>query len=121
MPGAVQGIQPEDPTLAELLKPLGYLTAQINKNHLGDRTEFLSTVHGFDAFYGNLYHLNAEEEPEQPDYPDDHPGWNSSSRAGCWTAGRQTSTIPGRTRRSVGSASKPSRTPAPEPQADGDR
>jgi arylsulfatase len=69
MPGAVQGIQPEDPTLADLLKPQGYLTAQIGKNHLGDRNEFLPTVHGFDEFYGNLYHLNAEEEPEQPDYP----------------------------------------------------
>jgi arylsulfatase A-like enzyme len=74
MPGAVQGLQPEDPTLAELLKPQGYLTAQIGKNHLGDRNEFLPTVHGFDEFYGNLYHLNAEEEPEQPDYPRDHPG-----------------------------------------------
>jgi arylsulfatase len=73
MPGAVQGIQPEDPTLADLLKPLGYMTAQIGKNHLGDRNEFLPTVHGFDEFYGNLYHLNAEEEPEQPDYPNDHP------------------------------------------------
>ena len=69
MPGAVQGIQPEDPTLADLLKPQGYLTAQIGKNHLGDRNEFLPTVHGFDEFYGNLYHLNAEEEPEQADYP----------------------------------------------------
>ena len=69
MPGAKQGIQPEDPTLAELLKPEGYMTAQHGKNHLGDRNEFLPTVHGFDEFYGNLYHLNAEEEPEQPDYP----------------------------------------------------
>jgi arylsulfatase len=73
MPGAPQGLQPEDPTLAELLKPLGYATAQIGKNHLGDRNEFLPTVHGFDEFYGNLYHLNAEEEPEQSDYPRDHP------------------------------------------------
>ena len=73
LPGAQQGIQPEDPTLAELLKPQGYLTAQIGKNHLGDRNEFLPTVHGFDEFYGNLYHLNAEEEPEQPDYPKDLP------------------------------------------------
>ena len=55
--------------MAELIKPQGYLTAQIGKNHLGDRNEFLPTVHGFDEFYGNLYHLNAEEEPEQPDYP----------------------------------------------------
>ena len=59
----------EDPTIAELLKPLGYATAQIGKNHLGDRNEYLPTVHGFDEFYGNLYHLNAEEEPELPDYP----------------------------------------------------
>jgi len=73
MPGALQGIQPEDPTLAELIKPEGYMTAQIGKNHLGDRNEFLPTVHGFDEFYGNLYHLNAEEEPEQPDYPRDNP------------------------------------------------
>ena len=73
MPGAKQGIRPEDPTLAELLKPQGYMTAQHSKNHLGDRNEFLPTVHGFDEFYGNLYHLNAEEEPEQPDYPRDNP------------------------------------------------
>jgi arylsulfatase len=73
MPGAPKGIQPEDPTLAELLKPQGYMTAQIGKNHLGDRNEFLPTVHGFDEFFGNLYHLNAEEEPEQADYPSDHP------------------------------------------------
>jgi arylsulfatase len=73
MPGAPQGLQPEDPTLAELLRPLGYATAQIGKNHLGDRNEFLPTVHGFDEFYGNLYHLNAEDEPEQADYPRDHP------------------------------------------------
>ena len=62
-------MQKEDPTIADLLKPLGYATAQIGKNHLGDRNEFLPTVHGFDEFYGNLYHLNAEEEPEDPDYP----------------------------------------------------
>ena len=65
------GLQKDDPTIAELLKPLGYATAQIGKNHLGDRNEFLPTVHGFDEFYGNLYHLNAEEEPELPDYPKD--------------------------------------------------
>ncbi len=69
MPGAKQGIQDKDPTIAELLKPLGYATAQVGKNHLGDRNEYLPTVHGFDEFYGNLYHLNAEEEPEDPDYP----------------------------------------------------
>ena len=61
----------EDPTIAELLKPLGYATGQFGKNHLGDRDEFLPCVHGFDEFFGNLYHLNAEEEPELPDYPKD--------------------------------------------------
>lgn len=70
LPGASTGLQKEDPTIAELLKPLGYATGQFGKNHLGDRNEFLPTVHGFDEFYGNLYHLNAEEEPELPDYPD---------------------------------------------------
>jgi arylsulfatase len=71
MPGAKIGLQPEDPTIADLLKPLGYATGQFGKNHLGDRDEFLPTVHGFDEFFGNLYHLNAEEEPENPDYPKD--------------------------------------------------
>jgi arylsulfatase A-like enzyme len=69
LPGATQGLQKEDPTIAEMLKPLGYATGQFGKNHLGDRNEFLPTVHGFDEFFGNLYHLNAEEEPELPDYP----------------------------------------------------
>ena len=71
LPGARQGLQDKDPTIAELLKAQGYVTAQIGKNHLGDRNEFLPTRHGFDEFYGNLYHLNAEEEPEEPDYPKD--------------------------------------------------
>ncbi len=71
VPGADLGIQPEDPTLAELLKPLGYTSGQFGKNHLGDRDEFLPTNHGFDEFFGNLYHLNAEEQPEDPDYPKD--------------------------------------------------
>jgi arylsulfatase len=69
MPGAKIGLQPEDPTIADLLKPLGYATGQFGKNHLGDRDEYLPTAHGFDEFFGNLYHLNAEEEPENPDYP----------------------------------------------------
>jgi arylsulfatase len=69
MPGAALGMRPEDPTIAELLKPHGYATGQFGKNHLGDRDEHLPTVHGFDEFFGNLYHLNAEEEPELPDYP----------------------------------------------------
>ncbi|NET44379.1 arylsulfatase [Okeania sp. SIO2B3] len=68
-PGAPYGIQDEDPTLAEILKPLGYATGQFGKNHLGDQNQFLPTVHGFDEFFGNLYHLNAEEEPENVDYP----------------------------------------------------
>ena len=71
LPGAKQGLQDKDPTIAELLKARGYATAQIGKNHLGDRNEFLPTRHGFDEFYGNLYHLNSEEEPEDPDYPKD--------------------------------------------------
>jgi arylsulfatase len=69
MPGAKHGVRKIDPTIAELLKPYGYRTGQFGKNHLGDRNEYLPTVHGFDEFYGNLYHLNAEEEPENPDYP----------------------------------------------------
>jgi len=71
LPGADLGLQPEDPTIADLLKPLGYATGQFGKNHLGDRDEFLPTAHGFDEFFGNLYHLNAEQEPENPDYPKD--------------------------------------------------
>ena len=69
LPGAAQGLQKEDVTIAQLLKPMGYATGQFGKNHLGDRDEFLPTVHGFDEFFGNLYHLNAEEEPENEDYP----------------------------------------------------
>jgi arylsulfatase len=63
-PGATLGPQAKDPTIAELLKPLGYVTGQFGKHHLGDRSEYLPTVHGFNEFFGNLYHLNAEEEPE---------------------------------------------------------
>jgi arylsulfatase len=69
LPGADQGLRAKDPTIAELLKAQGYVTGQFGKNHLGDKNEFLPTVHGFDEFFGNLYHLNAEEEPENPDYP----------------------------------------------------
>ncbi len=77
LPGAAVGLQKEDPTIAELLKGQGYATGQFGKNHLGDRDEFLPTMHGFDEFYGNLYHLNAEEEPELRDYPSekDIPGF----------------------------------------------
>ena len=83
MPGSTLGFRPEDPTIAEVLKPLGYATGQFGKNHLGDRNEFLPTVHGFDEFFGNLYHLNAEEEPELPDYPKD-----PAFKADIWTPRR---------------------------------
>lgn len=69
LPGAPEGMTKDDPTIAELLKPLGYVTGQFGKNHLGDRDDMLPTNHGFDEFLGNLYHLNAEEEPENADYP----------------------------------------------------
>ena len=71
LPGADIGLSDEDLYVAEVLKPLGYATGQFGKNHLGDKDEFLPTKHGFDEFFGNLYHLNAEEEPENPDYPKD--------------------------------------------------
>ena len=78
IPAAPVGLQAEDPTIAELLKPLGYTTGQFGKNHLGDLNEYMPTVHGFDEFFGNLYHLNAEEEPELPNWPpaDDFPQFN---------------------------------------------
>lgn len=71
LPGADLGILPDDPTIAEILAPLGYVSGQFGKNHLGDKNKFLPTVHGFEEFFGNLYHLNAEEEPEDPKYPKD--------------------------------------------------
>jgi arylsulfatase A-like enzyme len=71
LPGAALGLGPQDPCVADVLKSLGYATGQFGKNHLGDRNEHLPTAHGFDVFFGNLYHLNAEEEPENPDYPKD--------------------------------------------------
>ena len=71
LPGADLGLREEDPTIAGLLKAHGYATGQFGKNHLGDKDEFLPTNHGFDEFLGNLYHLNAEEEPENEDYPGD--------------------------------------------------
>ena len=82
IPGSKRGIQKEDPTLAEVLKSVGYATAQFGKNHLGDRNEFLPTVHGFDEWFGNLYHLNAEEEPEELDYPGQkNPAYKEKIRA----------------------------------------
>ncbi len=71
LPGSPIGLQAEDPTIAEFLKPLGYMCGQFGKNHLGDQDKYLPTAHGFDEFFGNLYHLNAEQEPENPDYPKD--------------------------------------------------
>jgi len=71
LPGSPIGLQKEDPTVAEFLKPLGYMCGQYGKNHLGDQDKFLPTAHGFDEFFGNLYHLNAEQEPENADYPKD--------------------------------------------------
>jgi arylsulfatase len=95
MPGSKQGIQPGDITIAQALKPLGYMTAQIGKNHLGDRNEFLPTVHGFDEFYGNLYHLNSEEEPEDPDYPKDpefHKKFGPRGVLKCWATDKDDAT-----------------------------
>ena len=71
LPGAPEGMKKEDPTMATILRAQGYMTGQFGKNHLGDRDEMLPSNHGFDEFFGNLYHLNAEEEPENPDYPKD--------------------------------------------------
>src|SRR5271163_3758237 len=78
MPGADVGLQPEDVSIATLLKERGYTTAQFGKNHLGDLNKYLPTSHGFDEFFGNLYHLNAEEEPEQPNWPspEEFPAFN---------------------------------------------
>ena len=82
MPGADIGLQAEDPTIATALKAIGYRTGQFGKNHFGDRDEFLPTAHGFDEFFGNLYHLNAEEEPEHPDYPSEEEFPNFKKRFG---------------------------------------
>ncbi|MDH7787238.1 arylsulfatase A-like enzyme [Ochrobactrum sp. 19YEA23] len=79
VPGATVGLQPRDVTIAQALKPLGYATGQFGKNHLGDRDEYLPTNHGFDEFYGNLYHLNAEEEPENPNWPKDDEAFTKMS------------------------------------------
>jgi arylsulfatase len=94
LPGAALGSRAEDPTIAELLKPLGYATGQFGKNHLGDRDEHLPTMHGFDEFFGNLYHLNAEEEPELRDYPSDKDFPEFKKKYGprgvlhCWADGK---------------------------------
>ena len=94
LPGAELGLKAEDITIAEALKPLGYRTGQFGKNHLGDRDEHLPTMHGFDEFFGNLYHLNAEEEPEEVDYPNvkDFPEFRKKygprGVLHCWADGR---------------------------------
>jgi arylsulfatase A-like enzyme len=79
IPGAPIGLQARDVTIAQALKPLGYATGQFGKNHLGDRNEYLPTAHGFDVFYGNLYHLNAEEEPERPYWPKGDTAYTSAN------------------------------------------
>jgi arylsulfatase A-like enzyme len=87
IPGSPRGIQKKDPTLAEVLKTQGYATGQFGKNHLGDRNEFLPTVHGFDEWFGNLYHLNAEEEPEELDYPGQkNPALRTAEVSAAYTA-----------------------------------
>ena len=99
LPGAELGFRAEDPTIAELLKPQGYRTGQFGKNHFGDRDEHLPTMHGFDEFFGNLYHLNAEEEPEQRDYPKPKDFPNFKQNFGprgvlhCWANGDGTQRI----------------------------
>ena len=112
LPGATLGLQKEDPTIAELLKPLGYATGQFGKNHLGDRNEFLPTVHGFDEFYGNLYHLNAEEEPELPDYPKDPAFRAKYGPRGVMDCKASDETTRRSIRASARSASRSARTPA---------
>ena len=99
VPGSPIGLSSEDPTIAELLKPLGYATGQFGKNHLGDRNEFLPTLHGFDEFFGNLYHLNAQEDPEDSDYPDPKQFPEFAERLlprgvlHCWATDKDDSTV----------------------------
>ncbi len=101
MPGVDIGLQAEDVTIAELLKPLGYATGQFGKNHLGDLNKYLPTVHGFDEFFGNLYHLNAEEEPEAAELAarrrTSRASTSASARAASCTRGRPTPTTTPRT------------------------
>ena len=95
IPGSPVGIRPEDPTIARLLKANGYATGQFGKNHLGDKDEHLPTNHGFDEFFGNLYHLNAEEEPDLPDYPPaaDFPEFRGASAPAASCTGGLTTTV----------------------------
>jgi arylsulfatase len=124
LPGADLGLTAEDPTLAELLKPHGYITGQYGKNHLGDRDEFLPTAHGFDEFFGNLYHLNAEEEPENVDYPSHHGFEEFAERFGprgvlstCSTHSGSRTTRSSCTRPTTGRTGTPGRTPGRPPSA----
>jgi arylsulfatase len=110
VPGSPVGLQDRDATMAELLKPLGYATGQFGKNHLGDLNKYLPTVHGFDEFFGNLYHLNAEEEPERFTYPGDDFGKSSGPAAYC-AARHRTRMIQPSNHAGAASASRPSRTP----------
>ena len=111
-PGAPMGMSQLDPSIGGLLKNLGYVTGQFGKNHVGDRNESLPTVNGFDEFFGNLYHLNAEEEPELPDYPKDPAYLAKFGPRGVLKCKATDATIPRSIRASAGSASRPSRTPA---------
>ena len=117
MPGADIGLQAEDATIAELLKPLGYATGQFGKNHFGDKNKYLPTVHGFDEFFGNLYHLNADEEPENVDYPAGSRTFPTSrrcsDRGASSTPGPRKKTIPPSSRAGAASASRRSKTPGP--------
>ena len=117
LPAAKEGLSEKDPTIADLLKPQGYATGQFGKNHLGDRNEFLPTVHGFDEFLGNLYHLNAEEEPENPDYPKDPAFKAKFGPRGVIRSFATTSTIRPSIRAGARSASKRSRTPVRLPSS----
>ena len=112
-PGAPMGMSQLDPSIGGLLKNLGYATGQFGKNHVGDRNESLPTVNGFDEFFGNLYHLNAEEEPELPDYPKD-PAYLAKfgPRGVLEMQGDRPRRSRPSIRASARSASRPSRTPA---------
>ena len=116
-PGAPMGMSQKDPSVGGLLKNLGYATGQFGKNHVGDRNETLPTVNGFDEFFGNLYHLNAEEEPELPDYPKDPAFKAKWGPRGVLDCKATTSTIRLSIRVSARLASRQSRTPARSPRS----
>ena len=115
-PGAPMGMSQEDPSIGGLLRNLGYATGQFGKNHVGDRNETLPTVNGFDEFFGNLYHLNAEEEPELPDYPKD-PAYPQVGPRGVLDSKPPTKMTRPSTPASARSASKPSKIPARSPRS----